>query len=253
MLLLLSVLLLSGLVGLAHGDWEAPFSLAASVALIAGYVGHARRKPAEALIDLRLFRGRTFRAAAATQFLSHATNFGGQFLMPLYFLQVRELSPGQTGLLLAPMGLGFFFGLPIMSRLSERFGARAISGAGAVLAFAGTLPFAFAGPQTPLAVLCVALLVRGFGVGSITIPSAAAAYASVPRESLGQAATAINICQRIGGPTGTTALAIALHFALGRVDVPAQAYTAAFWGLAGVAAVAILAASQLPGQFKQAT
>ena len=246
-------LLLSGLVGLAYGDREAPFSLAASVALIAGYVGHAVRKPAEALIDLRLFRGRIFRAAAATQFLSHAINFGGQFMMPLYFLQVRDLSPGQTGLLLAATGLGFFFALPIMSRLSERFGARAISGAGAVLAFLGTLPFAFAGPNTPLAVLGVALLVRGFGVGSITIPSAAAAYASVPRESLGQAATAINICQRIGGPTGTTALAIGLHFALGRVDVPAQAYTAAFWGLAGVSAVTVLAASRLPGRFKQAT
>ena len=174
-------------------------------------------------------------------------------MMPLYFLQVRELSPGQTGLLLAPMGLGFFFALPIMSRLSERFGARAISGSGAALAFLGTLPFALAGPQTPLALLCVALLVRGFGVGSITIPSAAAAYASVPRESLGQAATAINICQRIGGPTGTTALAIALHYALGRVDVPAHAYAAAFWGLAAIAAAAILAASRLPGQFKQAT
>ena len=36
-----------------------------------------------------------------TQFLSNAINFGGQLLLPRYFLQVRGASPGLTGLLLA--------------------------------------------------------------------------------------------------------------------------------------------------------
>ena len=241
-------LLLQGMVSLAHGDAEAPYSLAASVLLLAGYARHALRKPATALIDLRLFRGRTFRAAAATQFLSNAINFGGQLLMPLYFLKVRDLSPGMTGLLLAPMGLGVFFALPIMGRLSERFGARAISGTGAMLAMLGTLPFALAGPDTPVAWLSLAWLLRGFGGGSITIPSAAAAYASVPREALGHAATAINICQRFGGPAGTTGLAICLQYALSGTDIPATAYTATFWVLAGLAGAALIAASQLPGR-----
>jgi EmrB/QacA subfamily drug resistance transporter len=240
-------LLLQGLVSLAHGEAEAPFSLGGSVVLLAGFAVYALRYPTRALIDLRLFKGATFRAAAATQFLSNAINFGGQLLMPLYFLKVRELSPGVTGLLLAPMGLGVFFALPIMGRLSERFGARAISGTGAALSLLGTLPFAFAGPDTPVVLLCAALLVRGFGGGSITIPSAAAAYASVPRESLGHATTAINICQRFGGPTGTTGLAICLQFALARTTVPAQAYAVAFCVLTGIAAAALLAASQLPG------
>ena len=241
-------LLLQGLVSLAHGNPEAPFSLLASAALLAAFAWHALRQPATALIDLRLFRGQTFRAAAATQFLSNAINFGGQLLMPLYFLKLRGLPPSLTGLLLMPMGLGVFFALPIMGRLSERFGARAISGTGAALSLIGTLPFAFAGPDTPVALLCTSLLVRGFGGGSITIPSAAAAYASVPRESLGHATTAINICQRFGGPTGTTGLAICLQFALARTDVPARAYEVAFWVLAAVAGAALLAASRLPGR-----
>jgi EmrB/QacA subfamily drug resistance transporter len=241
-------LLLQGLVSLAHGNPEAPWSLVASVVLLAAFCRHALRRPAAALIDLRLFRMPTFRAAAATQFLSNAINFGGQLLMPLYFLKLRGLPPSVTGLLLIPMGLGVFFALPIMGRLSERFGARAISGTGAALSLLGTIPFALAGVDTPVGVLCVALLIRGFGGGSITIPSAAAAYASVPRESLGHATTAINICQRFGGPTGTTGLAICLQYALTRFDAPAGAYSAAFWVLAGVAAAAMLAASRLPGR-----
>jgi EmrB/QacA subfamily drug resistance transporter len=241
-------LLLQGLVSLASGNPSALFSLAASAALLGGFAWHARRRPTSALIDLRLFRGQTFRAAAATQFLSNAINFGGQLLMPLYFLKLRGLPPSVTGLLLMPMGLGVFFALPIMGRLSERFGARAISGTGAALSLAGTIPFALAGVDTPVSLLCVALLVRGFGGGSITIPSAAAAYASVPRESLGHATTAINICQRFGGPAGTTGLAICLQFALTRTAVPARAYEIAFWVLAGIAGAALLSAGRLPGR-----
>lgn len=241
-------LLLQGLVSLAHGNPEAPFSLLASAVLLGGFAWHALRHPATALIDPRLFRGRTFRAAATTQFLSNAINFGGQLLMPLYFLKVRGLPPSVTGLLLMPMGLGVFFALPIMGRLSERFGARAISGIGAALSLIGTVPFALAGVDAPVELLCMALLIRGFGGGSITIPSAAAAYASVPRESLGHATTAINICQRFGGPTGTTGLAICLQFALARFDAPEQAYAVAFWVLAGVAVAALLAAMHLPGR-----
>ncbi len=138
-----------------------------------------------------------------------------------------------------------------MGRLSERFGARAISGTGAALSLIGTIPFALAGADTSVALLCVALLIRGFGGGSITIPSAAAAYASVPRESLGHATTAINICQRFGGPTGTSGLAICLQIAQARTQAPAQAYTIAFWVLAGLAAAALLSASQLPGRVRR--
>jgi len=241
-------LLLQGLVSWAHGESTAPLSLIASAALLAGFTWHALRRPVTALIDLRLFGGSTFRAAAATQFLSNAMNFGGQLLLPLWFLQVRHASPSATGLMLFPLGLGIFCGLPIMGRLSERFGARAISGTGAALSFAGTLPFVFASNHTPYAPLAVALFVRGFGGGSITIPSAAAAYASIPRESLGHATTSINICQRFGGPAGSAGLAIFLQFALTRALTQTQAYHWTFIALAAIAAAGLLAASHLPGR-----
>ena len=240
-------MLLFGLVSAAHGEAGASLALVISFVLLSAFAIRALKWPAAALIDLRLFSGRIFRAAAATQFLSNAINFGGQLLMPLYFLKLRDASPGLTGLLLAPMGLGVFFALPIMGRLSERYGARMISGGGAAIALIGTLPFALGAADMPLAVLAASLLIRGFGVGSITLPSAAAAYSSVPRESLGHATTAINICQRFGGPVGTTGLAVFLQHELATTTIPATAYMWTFWLLAGLAAAGILSASQLPG------
>jgi EmrB/QacA subfamily drug resistance transporter len=241
-------LLLQGLVSWAHGQATAPLSLLASVALLTAFTCHALRRPASALIDLRLFQARVFRAAAATQFLSNALNFGGQLLLPLWFLQVREATPSATGLMLFPLGFGIFCGLPTMGRLSERYGARAISGIGALLSLLGTLPFVLATGDTPYGFLGVAMFVRGFGGGSITIPSAAAAYSSVPRESLGHATTAINICQRFGGPTGSAGLAILLQFALLRASTPVEAYHWAFWGLTAITGAALVSASRLPGR-----
>jgi EmrB/QacA subfamily drug resistance transporter len=240
-------LLMESLVALSQQGSSAPWTLALGLALLAGFAVHASRRPAAALIDLRLFRGRVFRAAAATQFLSNAINFGGQVMMPLFFLNLRELPANLTGLMLAPMGLGVFCALPIMGRLSERLGARLTSGAGALIALIGTLPFAVAGPEAPLWLLATALFVRGFGQGSITLPSAAAAYASVPRDSLTSATTAINICQRIGGPVGTTGLAIFLQSMLTRTATPESAYMASMWLLAALAGLGMLAASRLPG------
>ena len=245
-------LLLESLVGLAHGDRGALIRLAVAILLLAAFVLHANRKRAAALIDLRLFTGKIFRAAAATQFLSNAINFGGQFLIPLYLLRVRAFSPATTGLLLAPMALGMFFSLPVMGRLSERFGARAISGTGAFLALLGTLPFALFGADIPIVALCVALFVRGFGMGSITIPSAAAAYATVPRESLSSATTGINICQRMGGPVGTSSLALFLQYALTGPGPEPSAFTATFWVLAGFAFLGLCAAARLPGRVRHA-
>ena len=241
-------LLLQGIVSLAHGESTAALSLLASAGLLAGFAVHARRRPATALIDLRLFRGKIFRAAAGTQFLSNAINFGGQLLLPLWFLEIHGSPPALTGLLLLPMGLGIFLALPVMGRLSERFGARAISSAGAALSLIGTLVFVFATADTPVALLCAALFVRGFGGGSITIPAAAAAYASVPRESLGHATTAINICQRFGGPTGSAGLAMCLQYAMTNGALPAQAFQWTFVALAGIAAAGLLAATRLPGR-----
>jgi EmrB/QacA subfamily drug resistance transporter len=240
--------LLQGLVALAHGERTAPLSLLASATLLAAFTRHALRHPITALVDLRLFRSPIFRAAAATQFLSNAINFGGQLLLPLWFLNVRAASPSATGLMLFPLGLGIFCGLPIMGRLSERFGARAISGAGAALSLLGTIPFAFADIETQYGLLGVAMFVRGFGGGSITIPSAAAAYASVPRESLGHATTAINICQRFGGPTGSAGLAIFLQFSLLHAGTTVLAYHWAFWALSAITAAGLIAASRLPGR-----
>jgi len=97
-------------------------------------------------------------------------------------------------------------------------------------------------------VMCVALFLRGAGMGSVGIPSISAAYAGMPRAHVPIATTALNIVQRIGGPIATTALAIVLHSGIETHPAgdKAPAFVVTFWVLCGLHLLCVAGASRLP-------
>src|SRR6204780_515801 len=160
-------------------------TLALSVVLLAMFFKVAIRKGDRALIDLRLFKGKTFFDSTVTQFISNGISFAGQMLIPIYLIGACGRSPSATGWLLAPLGIGMICCYPWMGALTQRFGIRKVSAGGAFLALAGTLPFVWlASHGLIVAVLASALFVRGAGLRAGGIPSISAAYASVKRRDL---------------------------------------------------------------------
>jgi DHA2 family lincomycin resistance protein-like MFS transporter len=79
-----------------------------------------------ALLDLRTFRSRTFTTASVIMMLMMATLLGSLTLLPIYMQQVLHLSPLATGLLLLPGGLTMGLLGPVVGRLYDRLGARAL-------------------------------------------------------------------------------------------------------------------------------
>jgi EmrB/QacA subfamily drug resistance transporter len=118
-------------------------ALLVSIVLLALFFRMAIRKGHRALIDLQLFKSRTFSASATTQFMSNGISFAGQMLIPIYLIRACGQSPSATGWLLAPLGVGMICSYPWMGALTQRFGIRKASAGGALLAFAGTLPFLY--------------------------------------------------------------------------------------------------------------
>lgn len=175
------------------------------------YGAWAHRKGDDALIDLRLFGGRVFSASVATMFLLNGALFAGQMLVPVWLIHGCGLSPDRVGWLMMPMGLGMMCTYPLMGRLTDRFGIRRLTNCGALAAFAGALLLVFLALRgSAFSLLAGALFLRGAGMGAIGIPSMSAGYASVKREDLPVATTALNIVQRLGGPIWTTLCAMTL-------------------------------------------
>ena len=222
--------------------------LGAAALLLGLFVRHGKAKGEGALLDLELFQRKVFATAASTQFLSNGVSYAAQMLVPFYLIQVCGKSPSETGLMLAPLGLGMVCVYPLMGKLTQRFGIRWVSASGATLVLVGLAPMVFlASHGLMTGVLVAALMVRGIGQGAVGIPSITAAYASVPKRELPMATTSLNIVQRLGGPTLTTVCATFLAWRM-RLSggASAKAFVAGFALLCGLQALALLSALRLP-------
>jgi EmrB/QacA subfamily drug resistance transporter len=208
----------------------AALPFASGVALILAFVVVARRRPDTALVDLRIFRHPRVGVALVAYVLASFGGVGTQLLFPLYYQRVRGASATWAGLLLAPQAIGMLVSLPQGGKLSDRFGAGRVVIAGVVTTLLGTLAFARAAEDTPYAILCLSLLVRGVGLGATGAPALSAAYRDLSRDEVPNGTTIINIVQRLAAPLGTAAMAMTLQrFAGGSgLDAPPPALALAF-------------------------
>jgi len=220
---------------------------AAATTLLALYYRSARRNGDAALIDLRLFRSRVFTASVTAMFLMNGIAYAGQMLIPIYLVQACGLSPSRSGLLLVPLGLGAMCLYPFMGRLTGRFGIRKLTNFGALLSLAGTLPLVFlAAHGLQLAILVASLFLRGIGGSAVGIPAMSAGYAAVARQDLPMATTAMNIVQRLGGPTCTTLSAAVLAWSVSASGT----FVTAFTVLCALHALLFFATLRLPVSLK---
>lgn len=235
-------------VGLVGGVADALvlLPLAAGLVLLVTFIVHALRDRAP-LLDLRLFRVSSFSTSTALMFLSGFVLYGALLLVPLYFQDVRGHDPLRTGLLLAPQGIGVLLSRGVAGSLTDRIGPRWVVTTGLALAAAGTLPFALAGAGTSEWVLAAALVVRGFGLGAVTLPVFATAYEGLDRAQIPDASIITRTSQQVGGSFGSAVLALILASQV----AGAAGYRTTFWWTLAFTAVALVLALRLPTRTRQ--
>ena len=194
--------------GFGHATVAVPLAL--GVALLGAFVVHALRARTEAVVDLRLFRVRSFASASALLFLSGLSMYGAMLLLPLYYQQVRGQGVVAAGLLLAPQGLGSLLTRGPLGTLIDRIGSRPVILAGTVLTALGTVAYTQAGPHTSELLLAVSLVVRGAGLSGATMAVMAAAYRDLAPADIPHASSATRILQQVGGSFGAAVLAVVL-------------------------------------------
>jgi EmrB/QacA subfamily drug resistance transporter len=216
--------------------------IVAGIALIGVFVWHALRVR-NPLLNLRLYKRPTFSTASAATFFLGAALFGGMILLPLYWQHVRHESVLDTGLLMAPQGLGMALVMPAAGRLTDVFGGGPLALLGVIVTTVATIPFGLIGAHSTIVGLSIAMLIRGMGIGLAFMPAMTAAFAALDRSELPDASPQLNVVQRVGGSLGTAVLAVVLQRALGGAtnlgDV-ASAYGTAFWFSAGLTALAVI-------------
>lgn len=229
---------------------EIVLPLAAGFLLLVLFCRHCLRYDGEPLVDVRLFRWPATRAAAAAAFFFGVCLYAAQFILPLWWQQMRGVSVGQTGMLLLVQGIGVLVSRIFVGRITRRFGDRAVAAVAFVLLALATLPFAVV-PDASVAFLTGVLFVRGLAQGTVNIPINSAGYVGLPEREISHATMIVRVMQQIGSSFGTALVAVTLAAVSSATGAAAgidnaQGFAAAILVLAGSALVGAALSLGLP-------
>ena len=160
---------------------------------------HRQRVP---MLDLSLFRNRTFTGANATMMLVALSMFGVFFFVSLFVQGIIGYSPVQAGAAFLPMTLCIIVFAPVAGKLSDRIGGRWLMGGGMGLVSASLVLFSLLDQSSTFWNLFPALLVGGAGMAMAMTPTTAAAMGSVPVDKAGVGSGVLNSMRQVGGSLG---------------------------------------------------
>jgi DHA2 family lincomycin resistance protein-like MFS transporter len=159
-----------------------------------------------ALLDLRTFRSRTFTTASLLMMLMMATLVGTIVLLPIYLQTVLGLDPLATGLLLLPGGLLMGLLGPVVGRLYDRVGPRALLLPGTVLTSAALWLATLFDVHSPVALVIGFHLLLSAGLALVFTPLFTAGLGAVEPRLYSYGSAIFGTTQQLAGAAGVAAL-----------------------------------------------
>jgi EmrB/QacA subfamily drug resistance transporter len=251
----LSAAVVGVMLGLSIGSvagWTAPGCLVpVALAVVAtGVFVHRERTAAAPLIPPEYFRRRNFTLPMGARSFMFFAYFGGLFLFPLMMEQVYGYSETQVGLMSIARPLAFSLCSPVAGYLAVRIGERTSAVVGAAAVVSSMVAFAVLGHSPPLAVILLALVLSGVGVGVAGPATASTQANAVDPSRLGVMSAAQQLATQVGEVAGIQIL-ITVQASRARHTVPAGTHGAAllpsfhtaFWVGTVVAAAGLVCAA----------
>ncbi|MEV5573382.1 MDR family MFS transporter [Spirillospora sp. NPDC052269] len=184
--------------------------IAIGLALAAAFAVRARFS-AHPLIDLRLFRTRTFSAATATMAVFCTGYFGTLILAPLYFQLVRGESATHAGLLAMPGAFASGVAMQIAGRLADRIGAGRIVPVAITIAASGfVLLSVLLTADGSYWGIAGAMMLVGAGGGAAIMPAMTAVTKGVSHDLAPVASTTVNLVTTTMAAVGTASVSALL-------------------------------------------
>jgi EmrB/QacA subfamily drug resistance transporter len=185
--------------------------LALSIALLAGYGYHAT-KTAHPMLNLMLFRIRTFRAAVSGSFLTRLGIGGIPFLFPLLYQVGLGFTPIQSGLLMMPQAIAAMSLKVTMPGILARFGYRAVLISNTLIIGLLIVLFATIGQDTPVWMIVVEVFSYGFFTSLQYTSMNTLVYADVSQAQESNASSIASTTQQMAISFGVAAASLVTVF-----------------------------------------
>ncbi len=247
------------------GSWVWPLE-SVSIVLVSAVLGlisligflfleSARVKTGKVVVvDLRLFRIKTFAAGNVVALVVSLGEFGLLFGLPLFLQSVRGYDALQTGVILLALAVGSFAASGVGAPLSQRFGPVRVLQLGMVLEAVGIIALGFMMSTTITGwQMAPWLFLYGMGVGFATAQLTGVVLSEVPVAESGQASAVQSTSRQVGAAIGTAIIGATLILGLGGVasqledrGVPTEQAAQVSDAVQSSAGQAIPALAQLP-------
>jgi EmrB/QacA subfamily drug resistance transporter len=193
--------------------------LTISCALIAGYLLHAKRI-AYPLLQLNLFRIRTFSAAVSGSFFTRLGIGGVPFLLPLLYQVGLGFTAIQSGLLIMPQAIAAMSTKFLMPKILARFGFRGVLISNTLILGLLLGLFATIGLRTPVWVIVLQALCYGMFSSLQYTSMNTLTYADISEEQTSNASSIASTMQQMSISFGVACAGLATAY-----FIPARVHT----------------------------
>ena len=156
------------------------------------------RKVAQPLLDLKLFRSRSFSMANLSLILSFIARIAGVFLMPFFLQDGLGYSAFKTGLVQITIPIAMLIVSPFTGRLSDKIGSRILTSAGFSLIGLSLFILSSMNATSTTLNLVFTLAIMGVGIGMFESPNNSLIMGSAPSQKQGIASAMLGTARGLG-------------------------------------------------------
>ncbi len=169
----------------------------AAVVILGGFIATEWRRGSP-MLDLSLFRSRTFSAATVSALMNYICLFSILFVLPFLLIQGRGLNTQHAGLILSAQPLVMAVVAPLAGALSDRLGSRLFATSGMIILACGLALLASLAQSGSAVAIAGALAVVGFGTGLFVSPNNSSLMGAAPRNRQGVAGAVLATARNVG-------------------------------------------------------
>jgi DHA2 family multidrug resistance protein len=197
-----------------NSDFILTLSIISGLSLTAFLIWELRSKTP--IVDLTIFRDRSFATGNVVMFFGYFAFFGAIVLLPLYLQNLMGYTAFLAGVVLGPGGLIMLVILPIVGKLTNKIDARFILFVGLLISAYSLFNMAGFTLGIDLGTAITARNIQAVGIALFFVPLSYLTMAYIKKEAMNNASAIFNLLRNLGGSFGvafvTTLLARRAQF-----------------------------------------